>query len=186
VVDDVVSELRQNMDKSVDAFKRELAKVRTGRASAALLDGIKIEYYGSMSPLAQVATLAVPDARLITIKPWDKSLIPTIEKAIQAQAELGLNPNSDGELIRIPIPPLTQERRKELVKLVKKMGEDAKVAVRNHRRDANDTLKEFQKSGDISEDDSKNGLKKVQDVTDKFVTQLDTMVVDKEKEILEG
>lgn len=186
MVDDVVSELRQNMEKALESLKRDLSKVRTGRASAALLDGIKVEYYGSLSPLGQVATVAVPDARLITIKPWDKSLLSVIEKAIFAQAELGLNPNSDGEVIRVPIPPLTQERRKELAKVVKKMGEEGKVAMRNHRRDSNETLKEFQKSGDISEDDSKVGLKRVQEETDKYVAVVDSLLSAKEKEILEG
>ncbi len=185
MVDDVLGELKGKFDKTIEAFRRDLAKIRTGRANISLLDGIKVEYYGTLSPLNQVATLNTPDPRLITIKPWDKSLIPAIEKAIQQHSELGLNPSSDGELVRLPIPPLTQERRKELVKLVKKMGEDAKVALRNARREANETLKEFEKSGDISQDDSTKGLKKVQELTDQHVAQIDEIVGNKEKEITE-
>ena len=185
MVDDVMTDLETSFDKALEAFKAQLGKVRTGRASAALLDGVKIEYYGSMTPLSQVGTINVPDARLITIKPWDKSVIPAIERAIQAQSDLGLNPQSDGELVRIPIPPLTQERRKDMVKLVKKMAEDARIAVRGGRRDANETLKSLQSDGDISEDDMHAGQKKVQEATDKYVARIDETTNKKEKEILE-
>jgi ribosome recycling factor len=185
MVDDVLSDLQGGFDKSIEAFRRELSKVRTGRANLSLLDGIKVEYYGTMTPLNQVAALNVPDARLITIKPWEKNLIPVIERAIQAQSDLGLNPTSDGEIVRLPIPALTQERRKDLVKVVKKMGEEAKVAVRNGRREANETLKEFAASGDISDDDSQKGLKKVQELTDRYVTTIDELMGKKEKEIME-
>jgi ribosome recycling factor len=185
MVNDVLKDLQGSFDKAIDSFKRELSKVRTGRANLALLDGIKVEYYGTMTPIHQVATLNVPDPRLITIKPWEKSLIPAIEKSIKAHSELGLNPSSDGELVRLPIPPLTQERRKDLVKLIKKMAEDAKVALRGSRREANDMLKELVDGGEISEDDSKTGLKKVQDLTDKFVASVDEIVGKKEKEIME-
>ena len=185
MVNDVIKDLQGGFDKALESFKRDLGKVRTGRANIAMLDGVKVEYYGTMTPLNQVANLSVPDARLITIKPWEKSLIPTIEKAIKAQSELGLNPTSDGELVRIPIPPLTQERRKDLVKMVKKLAEEAKVALRNVRREANETLKEFTDSGDIAEDDERKALKQVQDLTDKVIAQVDDIVGKKEKEILE-
>ena len=170
MVNDVLKDLQGSFDKAIDSFKRELSKVRTGRANLALLDGIKVEYYGTMTPIHQVATLNVPDPRLITIKPWEKSLIPAIEKSIKAHSELGLNPSSDGELVRLPIPPLTPERRKDL---------------RGSRREANDMLKELVDGGEISEDDSKTGLKKVQDLTDKFVASVDEIVGKKEKEIME-
>jgi ribosome recycling factor len=185
MVNDVLSDLQASFDKAIEAYKRDLSKVRTGRANIAMLDGVKVEYYGTMTPLNQVATLNVPDARLITIKPWEKSLIPVIEKAIKAQSDLGLNPTSDGELVRLPIPPLTQERRKQLVKTIKGLAEDAKVALRNSRREANETLKEFTDSGDISEDDERQGLKKVQELTDRFTAQVDEIVGKKEKEIME-
>jgi ribosome recycling factor len=184
MVNDVLKELQANLDKAIDALKKDLAKVRTGRASVSVLDGIRVDYYGTPTPLNQIASLNVPDPRLITIKPWEKSLIPEIEKTIRS-SQLGLNPSSDGELIRLPMPPLTEERRKELVKLVKKMAEDAKVALRGARRDANEMLKEFQKDKDITEDEEKQGLKKVQDATDAAVGKIDDIVAKKEKEILE-
>lgn len=185
MVNDVLKDLQASFDKAIEAFKRDLAKVRTGRANIAMLDGVKVEYYGTMTPLNQVATLNVPDPRLITIKPWEKSLIPAIEKAIKAQSDLGLNPVADGDQVRLPIPPLTQDRRKDLVKMVKKLAEEAKVVIRTARREANETLKEFTDSGDIAEDDERQGLKKVQDLTDKFTAQVDDIVVKKEKEIME-
>lgn len=184
MVDDLLDELMLNMDGSIESLNRELAKRRTGRANVALLDGIKVEYYGSMSPLNQVASVQVPDPRLITVKPWDKSLVPAIEKVIQ-QSSLGLNPSSDGELVRIPIPPLTGERRKELVKEVKKVGEEARVAVRNHRRDGNEQARKLEKDKQISEDDLHRALAKVQEVTDEYVKKVDALIVAKEKEILE-
>jgi ribosome recycling factor len=185
MVNDVLKDLQGSFDKAIDSFKRDLGKVRTGRANIAMLDGVKVEYYGTMTPLNQVATLNVPDPRLITIKPWEKSLIPQIEKAIKAQSELGLNPVADGEQVRLPIPPLTQDRRKDLVKMIKKLAEEAKVALRTARREANETLKEFTDSGDIAEDDERTGLKKVQDLTDKFTATVDEIVGKKEKEIME-
>ncbi|MFH0901454.1 MAG: ribosome recycling factor [Pseudomonadota bacterium] len=185
MVNDVLKDLQQRFDKVVEDYKRDLARVRTGRASLSLLDGIKVDYYGTMTPLNQVATLNVPDSRLITIKPWERSLIPTIERAIKAQSELGLNPASDGEMVRLPIPPLTQERRKELVKHVRKMAEDAKVAVRNARREANETVKELVDSGDVSEDDSKTGLKKIQELTDRYVGIVSDLTTKKEQEVME-
>lgn len=185
MVNDVVKDLNGSLEGAIDAMKRELSRVRTGRANLSLLDGIKVEYYGTPTPLGHVASLQVPDPRLIVIKPWEKSLIPEIEKSIRQVPELGLNPTSDGETVKLPIPPLTQERRKELVKLIKRMAEDAKIAVRNHRRDANEMLKELMKDGDISEDDEKKGLKSVQDAIDKAIARIDEIVAKKEAEILE-
>jgi ribosome recycling factor len=185
MVNDVITDLNKGLDSATDALKRELAKVRTGRANLSILDGIKVEYYGTMTPLGHVASLQVPDPRLIVIKPWEKSLIPEIEKCIRQVPELGLNPQSDGETVKLPIPPLTQERRKELVKLVKRMAEDAKIVVRNHRRDANEMLKELMKDGDISEDDEKQGLKKVQEAVDKAIARMDEIAAKKESEIME-
>jgi ribosome recycling factor len=184
VVDDIVNDCEDGMKKAIDAFKRDLAKVRTGRANLSLLDGVKVDYYGTPTPLNQVATLNVADARLITIKPWEKNMLAPIEKAIRS-SDLGLNPVADSEIIRVPVPPLTQERRKELVKVIKKTTEDGRVAVRGARRDANELLKDALKSKDISEDDSKNGQKKIQDLTDRYIKELDDLGAAKEKEILE-
>ena len=184
MVNDVIKDLQGSLDKGIEGFKRELLKVRTGRANLGILDGLKVDYYGTATPLNQVASLNVPDARLITIKPWEKSLIPEIEKAIR-NAQLGLNPSSDGEIVRVPMPALTEERRKDLVKLVKKMAEEAKVAQRGHRRDANEMLKDFLKEKTITEDEEKAGLKKVQDATDAAVTKIDEITAKKEAEILE-
>lgn len=184
MVDDVVADLKQNTDRATEAFRRDLAKVRTGRANLAILDGIRVDYYGTMSPLNQVASLQIADARLIVIRPWEKTMCPVIEKTIRS-SDLGLNPSSDGEVVRVPIPPLTEERRKDLVKLVKRIAEDSKVAIRGHRRDANELLKELVDGGDISEDDYVKGQKKVQDATDQSVARIDEIVGKKEKEILE-
>jgi ribosome recycling factor len=184
VVDELIQDADDGMKRAVEAFQRDLSKVRTGRANLSLLDGIRVDYYGTPTPLNQVATLNVADAKLITIKPWEKNMLAVIEKSIRA-SDLGLNPVTDSEMIRLPIPPLTQERRKELVKVIKKMTEDARVAIRGARRDANDMLKEMLKDKDISEDDSKNGQKRIQDLTDKFIKQVDDVGANKEKEIME-
>ena len=184
MVSDVLKDLQANLDKGIDALKKDLGKVRTGRANVAILDGLRVDYYGTPTPLHQVASLNVPDPRLITIKPWEKSLIPEIEKTIRS-AQLGLNPSSDGEIVRLPMPPLTEERRRDLVKMGKKMAEESKVALRNARRDANEMLKEFLKDKDITEDEEKQGLKRVQDATDAAVVKVDDIVAKKEKEILE-
>ena len=184
MVDDIQSEVAEQMGKAVDAFKRDLTKVRTGRANLALLDDVKVEYYGTPTPLNQVATLNVADARLITVKPWEKNMIPLIEKAVR-NAGLGINPMADAELVRVPIPPLTQERRKELAKQVKKMAENARVAVRASRRDGNEMLKDAEKEKEISEDDAKKGQKRIQELTDKHVAMIDEILANKEKEILE-
>ena len=184
MVSDVLKDLQANLDKGIDALKKDLGKVRTGRANVAILDGLRVDYYGTPTPLHQVASVNAPDPRLITIKPWEKSLIPEIEKLIRS-SQLGLNPSSDGEIIRLPMPPLTEERRKDLVKMVKKMAEESKVGLRNARRDANEMLKEFLKDKDITEDEEKAGLKKVQEATDAAVTKVDDVVAKKDKEIME-
>lgn len=182
--DDVLSEARASMDKSIKSLKREMSKVRTGRASISLLDDVRVDYYGTPTILSQVATLSVPEPRMITVQPWEKNLIPEIEKAIY-KADLGLNPSSDGLLIRLPIPALTEERRKEMAKLVRGKGEDSKVSVRNARRDANDTLKMLEKEKEITADDLKSGEKEVQKITDEFVQNIDEVVKTKEQELLE-
>ena len=184
MVEEVLSDVEKGMQKATDAFQRELTKIRTGRANLSLLDGVTVDYYGSPTPLNQVAALTVVDARLITVKPWEKGLIPAIEKSIRS-SDLGLNPVTDSELVRLPVPPLTQERRKQLVKVIKKMTEDARVAVRAARRDGNELLKEAEKSKDISEDDRKLGQKKIQETTDRFIAMVEKISDKKESEIME-
>jgi ribosome recycling factor len=184
MVNDIVSELDASIAKALEALKKELAKVRTGRANLALIDGVRVDYYGTPTPLNQVASCSTPDARLIVIKPWEKKMCAVIEEAIR-KAELGVNPSSDGELVRLPIPSLTEERRRELTKVTKRMGEDAKVAIRASRRDSNEMLKEYMKSGDITEDDEKSGTKKVQDSVDKGIAKVDELIGKKEAEIME-
>ena len=172
------------MSRSLEAFRKELGKVRTGRASFSLLDGVKVDYYGTPTPLQQVGTLSVPESRLITVSPWDAKMIGPIEKAIQASG-LGLNPSNDGKVVRIPIPPLTEERRKDLVKVVRKMAEDARIAVRNIRREGIERIKEKEKKKEISEDMMKRWQDKVQKETDSFVKKIDEILKTKEQEILE-
>ena len=167
MVKDVLNKTRVGMEKSIDALKKDFTRIRTGRASTSLLDDIRVDYYGTPTPLSQVGTLVVPEPRLITIQPWEKKLIPEIEKAI-LKSDLGVNPVSDGNLIRIDIPPLTEERRKDMVKQLKRLGEEAKIAIRNVRRDANESLKKLEKEKEISEDDLKRGEKAIQDITDLF------------------
>lgn len=181
--DSIVKDAKARMRKGIELLRSELSKMRTGRASLAVLDDIRVDYYGNPTPLNQVATLGVPDARLITIQPWETSLISAIEKAIQ-KSELGLNPTNDGRLIRLPIPSLTEERRKELVKVVKKHGEEAKVAVRNVRRDANEHLKKLEKEQHVSEDDVKKAQTDVQKLTDDSIKETDEIMVKKEQEIM--
>lgn len=180
----VFEELKDNMDKAIAALEKSFHKVRTGRASLSLLDGIKIDYYGTATPLNQVASLSVPESRLIVISPWDTSILGTIEKAIQ-KSDLGLMPNNDGKLIRLAIPPLTEERRKELVKVVRKMAEECKVKQRNHRREANEQLKTLKKDNEISEDDLFSAQEEVQKVTDRYIQKADEVLSAKEKEIME-
>jgi ribosome recycling factor len=172
------------MDKSVETFRTEIAKIRTGKATTALLDGIKVEYYGTLTPLTQTANTSVLDAHTLSITPWDRSIINNIEKAI-LKSDLGLNPNNDGTNIRIPIPPLTEERRKDLVKLVKKIGEESKIAVRNVRRDVNDHLKRQEKSKEISEDILHDLEAQVQKLTDEHIQKIDDLIDHKEIEIME-
>ena len=172
------------MERSIEAFRKELGKVRTGRASFSLLDGVKVDYYGTLTPLQQVGTLSVPESRLITVTPWDTKMIGPIEKAVQGSG-LGLNPSSDGKMVRIPIPPLTEERRRELAKVVRKMGEDARVAVRNVRREAIEKLKDREKKKEISEDVVKRGQERIQKETDAHVKKIDEILKSKEQEILE-
>jgi len=184
MLDSIYEDTREGMGKSIVALENELKRVRTGRASLTLLDGIRVDYYGTPTPLNQMASLSVPESRLITIQPWDASVIKEIEKAI-LKSDLGLTPSNDGKLIRITIPPLTEERRKQLVKVVHKTGEDYKVAVRNIRRDANDMAKSLKKDGDIGEDDMFKAQDEIQKITDDFIQRIDDVIQEKEKEILE-
>jgi ribosome recycling factor len=183
-MDAIIKDVDDRMGRSIEAFKKELGKIRTGRASFALLEGVKVDYYGTPTPIQQVGTLSVPEGRLITVTPWDSKLIGPIEKAIQS-AGLGLNPSNDGKMVRVPVPPLTEERRKELVKVVRKESEDARVAIRNIRREGVDKLKDKEKKKEISEDDVKRGQEKIQKETDAFVKKVDEILKAKEAEIME-
>jgi len=184
MIESIYQETKESMGKSVEALKNELKRLRTGRASLAILDGIKVDYYGTMTPLNQMATLAVPESRLITLQPWDASVIKDIEKAI-LKSDLGLTPSSDGKIIRISIPQLTEDRRKELVKVVHKVCEEHKVSIRNFRRDSNDLMKSMKKEGEISEDDAFKGQDRIQKITDEHIKLIDECFTEKEKEILE-
>jgi ribosome recycling factor len=184
VVNEILSEAQAEMDKTIEAFKHEMTTVRTGRASASLLESIRVEYYGAHVPILQVANVAVPEARLIVITPYDKSAIPGIQKAIQA-SNLGLTPQSDGQIVRLPVPQLTEERRKELVKVVRHLAEECRVSIRNHRRDANEMIKEAQKDGEVAEDDAKKAQDQVQKITDGHVKRIDDLLRGKETEIME-
>jgi ribosome recycling factor len=181
---DVILEMSEKMEKSVDAFRAELSKVRTGRASLAILDGISVDAYGSGMPLNQVGTLTIPESRMIAIQPWDPQMLPAIEKAI-LKSDIGLNPVSDGKIIRLNIPMLTEERRKDLVKMVKKIAEEFRVAVRNSRRDAIETLKKQKKDKEISEDDLFKFQDDAQAETDSYIKQIDEATASKEKEVME-
>jgi ribosome recycling factor len=184
MIDELHQDTQERMDKTLAALKHELSRVRTGRASLSLLDGIRVDYYGTATPLNQMASLSIPESRLIVIQPWDTSAIKEIEKAL-LKSDLGLTPSSDGKVVRIAIPPLTEERRKQLVKVVYKIGEDHKVAVRNIRRDGNEMLKTFKKDGEISEDEAFKAQDEIQKITDTFIGRIDDTVKAKEKEILE-
>jgi ribosome recycling factor len=184
MIESIYQETRESMGKSVEALKNELKRIRTGRASLSILDGIKVDYYGTLTPLNQMATLAVPESRLITIQPWDVSVVKDIEKAI-LKSDLGLTPSSDGKIIRISIPQLTEDRRKELVKVVHKVCEEYKVSVRNFRRDSNELLKSMKKDGEITEDDVFKSQEQVQKITDEHIKLIDECYQEKEKEILE-
>jgi ribosome recycling factor len=178
-----IKDVKQRMDKTIETFRGEISKIRTGKATTALLDGIKVDYYGSLSPLSQVANVSVHDAHTLMVSPWDKSMVATIEKAILT-ADLGFNPMSDGTNVRVPIPPLTEERRKEMVKIVKKLGEDAKVAIRNIRRDGNEHLKKLEKDKALTEDDRKSAEDETQKLTNEHTNQIDDLIKRKETEIL--
>jgi ribosome recycling factor len=180
----IFEELKEGMEKAINALEKSFSKVRTGRASLALLEGIRIDYYGALTPLNQVASLSIPESRLIVISPWDSSVLGSIEKAIQ-KSDLGLMPSNDGKLIRLVIPALTEERRKELVKVVRKMAEECKVKQRNARRDANEQLKSLKKNNEISEDDLYSFQDEVQQITDRYIQKVDEVLVVKEKEIME-
>lgn len=180
----ILSQAKEKMEKALSAFKRELASVRAGRANASLLDKVQVDYYGVSTPVNQLASITTPEARLLVIQPYDKSSIGEIEKAI-LKSDLGLTPTSDGSVIRIAIPPLTEERRRELTKVVRKYSEDAKVAVRNIRRDANDELKKLEKSGEITEDELRGYQDDVQKLTDEYIGKIDATTKEKEKEIME-
>jgi ribosome recycling factor len=184
MIDDITQDTDTGMKKAVDSFKRDLQKIRTGRANTAMLDGVKVDYYGTPTPVNQVANITVVDARLITVKPWEKNMIAVIDKAIRA-SDLGINPVADSELVRLPVPPLTQERRRDLAKTVGKQTEEARVAVRSARRDAMDMIKEAEKDKQISEDERKKGEKAIQDLTDKYIAQVEDISKAKEKEIME-
>ena len=184
MINSVYEETKEKMGKTIVALENEMTRVRTGRASLSLLDSVKVDYYGTLTPLNQMASLSIPESRLINVQPWDGSAIKEIEKGI-LKANIGLTPTNDGKLVRISIPPLTEDRRKDIVKLVNKTCEDYKVAIRNIRRDSNDILKKLKKDGDIPEDACFKGQDKIQTITDEFVKKIDTMYVKKEKEILE-
>jgi ribosome recycling factor len=184
MLDDVQKELRVGIDKSVEALRRDLSRVRTGRAHASMLDGIRVDYYGTLTPLAQMANIAVPEPRLITIKPWEKSQVKAIDKAIR-ESDLNLNPQVDGDVIRIPIPSLTEDRRKEMVKRARHHGEECKVAVRNHRRDALEMIKALDDGGDVGGDEADRAKKKVEETVAEGVKHIDTIIAGKEKDILE-
>jgi ribosome recycling factor len=181
---EVKKKLTEKMEKTLEVLKKDLSSIRTGRASLSILDGLTVDYYGTPTPLHQVATLAVPESRLITIQPWDPKLIPEIEKAIQ-KSDLGLNPANDGKTVRVPIPPLTEERRQQIIKHVHKRGEEARVAIRNIRRDGNDEIKKLQKEKHISEDDVKKSTEEIQKITDGHIKRIDEIMSHKEKELME-
>ena len=183
-MDETLKRAHTLMDSAIDHLRRELARIRTGRASTSLLDDVMVDYYGTPTPVSQVATLSVPEPRMITVSPWEADLVPAIEKAIMT-SDLGITPSNDGKIIRLPIQPLTEERRKEFVKQAHSVGENARVSIRNARRDAVDALKKMQKDGDISEDDSKRAQDQVQKLTDQFGKQVDEVLKHKDQEILE-
>jgi ribosome recycling factor len=184
MLDDVVKDLRASIEKAMDALRRDLSRVRTGRAHPSMLDAVRIDYYGTSTPIAQMATVSVPEPRLLTVKPWEKSQVKAIDKAIR-ESDLGLNPQVDGDLLRIPIPALTEDRRKDLVKTVRKYAEECKVAIRKHRRDANELVDQLDKDGDVSQDDADRGKKKIEEVVAEGTKLVDTVIAAKEKDLLE-
>ena len=184
MLNQIYTETEEKMKKAVEAVQKELASIRTGRATTALLDGIKVEYYGNMVPLNQVASVSAPEHRLLVIQPWEKKMIEEISRAI-LKSDLGLNPTSDGNVIRLGIPPLTEERRKDLVKLIKKLAEEGKISIRNIRREANEALDKTEKKKEISEDDNRKSQERIQKLTDRYIEAIDKVVKVKEVEIME-
>jgi ribosome recycling factor len=184
MLEDVIKELRSGIDKAIEALRRDLGKVRTGRAHAGMLDGLRVDYYGVLTPVNQMANISVPEPRLITVKPWEKGQVKAVEKALR-DSDLNLNPQVDGDVIRIPIPALTEDRRKEMVKLTKKYGEECKVAVRMARRDANEMIDALDKDGEVSGDEADRTKKKVEDVVAEGTKHVDTIMAAKEKDVLE-
>ncbi|MEO0367575.1 MAG: ribosome recycling factor [Pseudomonadota bacterium] len=184
MIDDILKDAEKRMAKSIESMLSDMAKIRTGRASPALIDHVMVDYYGTATPIGQVANVTVQDARTLAVQPWEKNMVPVVEKAIM-EANLGLNPVTAGDLIRIPLPPLTEERRREMVKVASSEGESGKIAVRNIRRDANSDFKSLLKDKDITEDEEKGAQDSVQKLTDKFVQQIDDIVKDKEAEIMQ-
>ncbi len=184
MTDDVFAKTEEKMKKAVEIFTKDLGTIRAGRAVPSLLDKITVDYYGTPTPLNQLSTISAPEARLLMVQPWDKNIIKDIEKAI-LKSDLGLSPNNDGNVIRLPVPQLTEERRKELVKLIKKKAEEGRVAVRNIRREANDQLKTEEKNGEITQDDLKRSQEQIQKLTDKYIENLDKILENKEKDIME-
>ena len=183
-MEQLFNDLERKMKNAIEVLKKEFQKVRTGRANPAILDNVMVDYYGTPTPVNQVGNVSVPDPQMITISPWEKKMLSEIEKAIQ-KADLGLTPQNDGNIIRLPIPPLTEERRKEMVKQIKKIGENAKIPIRNVRREGNDLLKKMEKDKEISQDDQKQQMDKVQELTDKYVKSVDELMGEKEKELME-
>lgn len=184
MIEEIFDEMKGSVAKAHDALRQTLGRIRTGRANAALLDSVRVDYYGSLTPLIQLASISTPEPRLLMVKPFDRGSVADVEKAILS-ADLGLNPTSDGEIIRIPIPPLTEERRQEFVKVARKHGEECKISVRNARRDCNDLLKELENAGEAPKDDVARALKKIQEMTDQAVAKIDEIVEAKEKDITE-
>ena len=184
MIDEALQELQASIDKAHEALRRELARIRTGRANPDLLDSIRVDYYGTPTPITQMANVGVPEPRMLTVKPWDKSVVKAVEKAIM-ESDLGLNPQTDGDLIRIPMPSLTEERRKELVKIARKYGEESKVAIRHARNDVRDVLDTLQKEGESSQDDCDRARKKVEEIVQAAQNKVDEVVAKKEKDILE-
>ncbi len=184
MLQEISDQLKKKMESAIDVFRKNLSGIRTGRASTAILDGIIMDYYGSPTPLKQVATISVPESRLITIQPWDVTILKEIEKAIFS-SDLGLTPSNDGKIIRLPIPPLTKERRQDLVKMVKRVAEDAKIAIRNIRRDGNAHMKENEKAKNITEDEYRKGIDEIQKITDNCIKNINEITQKKEKEVLE-
>lgn len=181
---EIYRETEQKMDRAIEAIGRELAGIRTGKATTTILDGVKVEYYGAITPLKQVASVSAPDPKLLVVQPWEKNIVGDVVKAIQ-KADLGLNPVTEGNVIRLPIPPLNEERRREMVKLVKKFGEDSKISIRNIRRDSIEKLKKAEKASEISEDDFHNAQKHIQEITDNHISGIGKMIEAKEAEVME-